>query len=156
MRHPTKSVVAYASGEKVRDVAALQNHLSHCDVCRDRVVFIQRFLETLRTQKAGEQHKDDATTILGKKHIGKKGEIPLTMQGLNRLEAQVLLYRLDNMSNADIAKKIGVSERLVMHAFVSADTKIRTRHGSRIARKELEEFATLLSPAELNVLRRHK
>jgi len=83
LRHPTKAAIAYASGERVRNVSTLRKHLAGCDICRDRVSFIQRFIGTLEAEGTKEREREQSGTATQLEREGAQ-----TLSALNKSESQ--------------------------------------------------------------------
>ena len=47
-RHPRRTVIQYAVGGRVKNLAKLRKHLTECPECSDRARFIQTFINVLR------------------------------------------------------------------------------------------------------------
>src|SRR5712664_4657483 len=49
-KHPVKTAVRYARGERIGNLKPLLEHLAHCEQCNDMVVTIQEFISGLREE----------------------------------------------------------------------------------------------------------
>jgi DNA-binding NarL/FixJ family response regulator len=144
VRHPTKAAIAYASGERVRNAAALRKHLAGCEVCRDRVAFIQRFISTLETEGAREREQEHSEQPyreqMATATVGVRGSI----KDLTELETRVLSRLIQGMKKNEIARQLGLSYQTVAYCEASVYNKIKVATSSA-----LKQFASSLSESEL-------
>jgi predicted anti-sigma-YlaC factor YlaD len=61
LRHPVKSAIQYAAEGRVKNVVKLHQHLAECPQCRDRVKFVQKLINVLRTVGVQEREREQNT-----------------------------------------------------------------------------------------------
>jgi DNA-binding CsgD family transcriptional regulator len=148
MRHPTKAAIAYASGERVRNAAALKKHLAGCEVCSDRVAFIQRFISTLETEGAGERKQEHSEQPHSEQRKLPTVQVRASMRDLTELEIQVIGRLIQGMNMSEIARQLGLPAYVVNIVKGSVFNKIDIG----IRRAALKRFENSLSESELEFL----